>query len=265
MPRHSPIALSTRASPANLALCVVLASLPVRSMAAQTVSPPIAEYQERARSSFQLINSTLFPLTAVLEVRGFKVTEQGEVEDLPLDTSRVHVKLSAMSFRIPPRGSYTVFYEARADSTPAWFNILSALSGARTESGLNVRILLPHVVYLNQKQSLGAPQVTVGRFERDSISGRLAVRLENSGPNLGRVLEVIASNGSMKSAPIPGFPLFPYSRRWTEFPWTYGSAPDRLIVRFAKFTLDTMLVPSAVPSTRVDTTIMAQSGDAPVR
>jgi hypothetical protein len=131
-----------------LAVLVSLAAPP--SVTAQSVSPPIAEYQQRARSSFQLINTGLFPLSVVLEVRGFSVTGQGEVQDAPLDTSRVHVKLSAMSFRIPARGTYTVFYEATADSLPAWFNIVSALSGARTENGLNVRVLLPHVVYLTQ-------------------------------------------------------------------------------------------------------------------
>ena len=74
----------------------------------------------------------------MLELRGFDVTEQGEVVDAPFDSTRLHVKLSAMSFRIPPRGSYTVFYEARADSLPAWFNILSAISGARTDAGSGV-------------------------------------------------------------------------------------------------------------------------------
>src|SRR5215207_975335 len=106
-----------------------------RALSAQTVSPPIAEYQERARSSFQLINSTIFPLSVVLEVHGFTVTEQGEVQEIPLDTAKVRVKLSAMSFRIPPRQTYTVFYEATADSTPAWFSIVSAMTGAKTDNG----------------------------------------------------------------------------------------------------------------------------------
>src|SRR6476660_7671818 len=99
--RHPSLVLGTLA-------CLAFAP----SLAAQSVSPPIAEYQERARSSFQLINSGIFPLNVVLEVRGFSVTERGEVQDATLDTSKVHVKLSAMSFRIPPRGTYTVFYEA---------------------------------------------------------------------------------------------------------------------------------------------------------
>ncbi len=246
-------------------LCLVSLALPTGALVAQTVSPPIAEYQERARSSFQLFNGTLFPLNAVLEVRGFHVTEQGEVVDSPLDTNRVHVKLSTMSFRIPPKGSYTVFYEAKADSTPAWFNILSALSGARTESGLNVRILLPHVVYLNQKQALAKTQVTIVDYLLDPSRGRLRVQLENGGPNLGRVLEGVASNGELKSEPGPGFPLFPHSRRWTELAWNNATSPNRLTLRFAKFTLDTVLSPRAAPSVPSDTTIMAQSGSETAR
>jgi len=208
---------------------------------AQTVSPPIAEYQERARSSFQLTNGTLFPLSVVLEVRGFRVTEQGEVVDAPLDTSKVRVKLSAMSFRIPAHGTYTVFYEATADSTPAWFNILSAMTGARTESGLNVRILLPHVVYLNQKKALAREDVAVRAVEYDSAGGKVRVQLENMSPRLGRVLQVSAGAEHGTSRPGAGFPLFPHSLRWTEVPWTDSLPPERLAVRFAKFTIDSVV------------------------
>ena len=210
-------------------------------LAAQSVSPPIAEYQERARSSFQLHNGTLFPLTVVLEVRGFRVTEQGEVIDTPLDTSRIHIKMSAMSFRIPPRGSYRVFYEATGDSLPAWFNILSAMSGARTESGLNVRLLLPHVVYLNQKQALKKNEVAIRTLEFDPGSRKARIQLENLGPHLGRVLQVNVSDGHTTSGPSGGFPLFPGSRRWTEVPWESATAPTRLTVRFARFSIDTTL------------------------
>ena len=210
-------------------------------LAAQSVSPPIAEYQERARSSFQLHNGSLFPLTVVLEVRGFEVTEEGEVVDVPLDTSRVHVKLSAMSFRIPPRGSYRVFYEAAGDSLPAWFNILSAMTGARTESGLNVRLLLPHVVYLNQKQRLKKNEVAIRALEFDPRSKKARIQLENLGPHLGRVLQVNVTDGRTTSAPSGGFPLFPGRRRWTEVPWDGTTAPNQLTVRFARFSIDTIL------------------------
>jgi hypothetical protein len=224
-----------------------LACLAARALPAQSVSPPIAEYQGRARSSFQLINSGIFPLNVVLEVRGFRVTEQGEVEDTQLDTARVHVKLSAMSFRIPPRATYTVFYEATADSLPAWFNILSAMTGARTENGLNVRILLPHVVYLNQKEALRKEQVAIRRFELDSAAGKLRVQVENLGPNLGRVQQVTASAGKATSPPSAGFPLFPHMTRWTEVDWPGPTSPERLTVRFARFSIDTLLSTASSP------------------
>jgi hypothetical protein len=211
---------------------------------AQTVSPPIAEHQERARSSFQLSNESIFPLTVVLEVRGFSVTEQGEVVDTPFDSTRVQVKLSAMSFRIPPRGRYTVFYEARADSLPAWFNILSAISGARTDNGLNVRILLPHVVYLNQKLPLRKEEVAVRSLVLDSARNRARIQLQNTGPNLGRVLQVSAAHGKTTSPPGPAFPLFPGMIRWTEVDWPADSLPDRVIVKFARFAIDTALAPT---------------------
>ncbi len=222
-------------------LLLLAGALAPAGVLAQTVSPPIAEYQERARSSFQLTNGTLFPLNVVLEIRGFRVTEQGEVVDAPLDTSKVRVKLSAMSFRIPAHGTYTVFYEASADSTPAWFNILSAMSGARTESGLNVRILLPHVVYLNQKQTLAREDVAVRAVEYDSAGSRVRVQLENLSPRLGRVLQVSAAGERATSQPVAGFPLFPHSLRWTEVPWTDSLPPARLAVRFAKFTIDSVV------------------------
>jgi hypothetical protein len=231
---------------ASLAAGVFACLAVPRALAAQTVSPPIAEYQERARSSFQLINSTIFPLSVVLEVHGFTVTEQGEVQEVPLDTAKVRVKLSAMSFRIPPRQTYTVFYEATADSVPAWFNIVSAMTGAKTDNGLNVRILLPHVVYLNQKESLKKEQVALRAIVVDSASGKLRVQLENLGPNLGRVQQVTATAGKTTSAPGAGFPLLPHMLRWTDVDWPAGPSPERLTVRFARFTMDTVL--AAPPS-----------------
>lgn len=238
-----PLRLRTL-GPARLLLAGALACAVTARAAAQTVSPPIAEYQERARSSFQLSNESLFPLTVVLELRGFRVTEDGEVVDTPFDSTRIKVKLSAMSFRIPPRGTYTVFYEAAADSLPAWFNVLSAISGARTDTGLNVRILLPHVVYLNQKQALRREDVVLRRVEMDSARGKVRVQLENTSPRLGRVLHVAAAGENAPVVPGAAFPLFPRSMRWTELDWAADSPPHRVDVRFAKFAIDTVLSPT---------------------
>lgn len=223
------------------ALGPLLAAAAATEARAQTVSPPVVEYRERARGSFQLLNGSLFPLTVVLDVRGFEVTDRGDVIESPLDTGRIHVRLAAQSFRIPPRGSYTVFYEARADSLPAWFTIVSALSGARTDNGLNLRILLPHVVYLNQKQWLRKQEVVVRRLELDRAARKARVELENLGPNLGRVLDLRVAAGGGSQQPAAAFPLFPHRVRWAEVPWEHPEPPARVVVRFAKFTLDTTL------------------------
>jgi hypothetical protein len=231
----------TRGLATGVTLLMLAGAIPFDRLDGQSVSPPIAEYQERARSSFQLQNASIFPITVVLEVRGFSINERGEVKDVPLDTSRIHVKLSEMSFRLPPRGTHTVFYEATSDSLPAWFNILSAMTGMRTESGLNVRILLPHVVYLNQKQPLRREEVAIHRLEFDTAGKKARVQLENLGPHLGRVHQLTLGDGRGPNQPAGGFPLMPRSRRWVEVDWDRATPPTRLMVRFARFTLDTAL------------------------
>jgi hypothetical protein len=212
-------------------------------LSAQSVSPPIAEYQERARSSFQLQNASIFPITVVLEVRGFTITEHGDVVDVPLDTSRIHVKLSEMSFRLAPRASHTVFYEATSDSLPTWFNILSAMSGARTSNGLNVRILLPHVVYLNQKQPLRRGEVAIRAFQYDPMAKKAWVQLENLSPHLGRVQQLTMSDGRHTSETGGGFPLLPHRLRRALVNWEGVKAPSHLSLRFSRFNIDTTLTP----------------------
>jgi hypothetical protein len=215
----------------------------VGGLSAQSVSPPIAEYQERARSSFQLQNASIFPITVVLEVRGFTITDHGDVVDVPLDTSRIRVKLSELSFRLPPRGTHTVFYEATSDSLPTWFNILSAMSGARTPNGLNVRILLPHVVYLNQKPPLRREEVAIRGLGYDPAAKKAWVQLENLSSHLGRVQQLTISDGHSPSVTAGGFPLLPRRLRRATVSWDAVTQPSRLSLRFSRFNIDTTLTP----------------------
>jgi hypothetical protein len=209
-----------------------------RPLGAQTVRPAVVEFSEQARGKFELVNETLFPLTVVLEPRGFHVEPNGALIEEPLDTTRMRVKISAMSFRIPPRETYTIFYEATAASFPSWFLISSTLTGARTQTGLNVRIELPHVVYMLQPQALRQADVIVHAFEFDSVSKRVRVELENSGAALGRVLSSEVSAGGRKPTPGGAFPLFPHSRRTLDIPWTDDLTPEKLVLRFANFTVE---------------------------
>ena len=217
-------------------LLVLLAIL--RPLGAQTVRPAVVEYPNQARGKFELVNESLFPLTVVLEPRGFHVEPTGELIEEPLDTARVQVKISAMSFRIPPRETYTVFYEATTKAFPAWFLISSTLTGARTQTGLNIRIELPHVVYMLQPQPLRRTDVAVHAFEFDTVAKRVRVELENTSAALGRVLSSEVSASGVKTIPGGAFPLFPHSRRTLEIPWTGHTTPERLVLRFANFTVE---------------------------
>jgi hypothetical protein len=222
---------------AGLALAAALSWVST-PLGAQTVRPAVVEHAVQGRGSFDLVNETLFPLTVVLEPRGFVVDEQGNLSDLPFDSANVELKLSAMSFRIPPLATYTVHYEAKARQLPAWFMVLSSMTGARTQNGINVRIELPHVVYLLQKQPLRKEHVVVHSFAFDSAAGKAVLELENTSTALGRVMGSELSAGGRDATPFGGFPLFPMQRRRVEVPWTASRQPDRLFLRFSHFTVE---------------------------
>lgn len=206
---------------------------------AQTIRPVIAEYTEKAQGRFDLVNESLVPLNVVLEAKSFSLAEDGSPTFRPLD-KEMHLKLSAMSFRIPPQQTYYVFYEATADWYPAWFTVYARFAGLPQQSGLTIQVELPHTVYLLQKQPLekSAVQLRVAEFVKDSK--RVRVELENGSDRLGRVLqaEVI---GNRARAAHPGFPLMPRSRRRFEIAWDQAEPPQKLLIRLGKFVLEESL------------------------
>jgi hypothetical protein len=224
-------------------------------VAAQSISPPISEYRGgKARGSFVVTNQTLFPLTVVLQPKGFQVNEEGDLYDIPLDTAVVKLRLSTLSFRLQPRQAYTVFYEADADTVPYWFNVWSGITGSKTESGINLRIELPHVVYLYQKLKLVESDITIRSVRYRPAEHQVIVEFANSSPRLGRVQSVLASADKVKSQEAAGFPLFPNSIRRMRMPWADSLPPQKLEVRFDGFRLtstsiaiDTTAAPTPPP------------------
>lgn len=211
---------------------------------AQTLSPPLVEYEERGRASFQVSNPTLFPLTVVLQPRGFLVDERGTLTDTPLDTTNVKLKLSAMSFRLAPRQTYTVFYETSADTAPAWFAVMAAFTGGRTQNGIAVRIELPHVVYLSQRGAIPQEDVQIRDFRHDTAAKKVWLKVENTGGSLGRARAFIVSGDGGKAAEMGAFPVFPKASRWVSIDWPYTEAPRSGQLRFDGFRLDTRQEPS---------------------
>ncbi|MBS1805123.1 MAG: hypothetical protein JST28_17315 [Acidobacteria bacterium] len=212
---------------------------------AQTVRPVISELGNPAKGRVEYVNDGLTPLNVVLEARSFTVSEKGELSYRPLDPD-IHLKLSATSFRIQPKQTYYVFYEASAAPAPRWFVIYASFSGFafRTEQGMNVRLQLPHTVYLLPKQRAEKADVHVVRAELDDAGSKVLLEVENTGNDFGRVLQTQLANGRKKQD-APGFPIFPHSRRILEVPLDVkadrDSFPTELSLLFDNFKIEEKL------------------------
>src|SRR5438270_13081100 len=157
---------------------------------AQTVRPVINELGNPAKGRVEYVNDSLFPLNVVLEAKSFTVSEMGDISYRTLDPN-IHLKFSTTRFRIQPQQTYYVFYAASAPtSDPAWFVIYANFSGFpfRTQQGMNVRLQLPHTVYLLPKERVEKPDVHVVRAELNSSKNKALVDVENTGNNFGCVL-----------------------------------------------------------------------------
>jgi hypothetical protein len=212
---------------------------------AQTVRPVISELGNPAKGRVEYVNDGLTPLNVVLEAKSFTVSEQGEISYHPLDPG-IHLKLSATSFRIQPKQTYYVFYEASAPPTPTWFVIYASFSGFsfRTAQGMNVRLQLPHTVYLLPKQRAEKAEIRVVKAEVDEHDNKMILEVENTGDNFGRVLQTELANGRKKQE-APGFPIFPHSKRILEVPLDakseHDTTPTEVSLEFGNFKVEEKL------------------------
>ncbi len=212
---------------------------------AQTVRPVVSELANPAKGRVEYVNDGFTPLNVVLEAKSFTVSETGEIAYRPLDPG-VHLKLSTTSFRIQPQQTYYVSYEASAPKSPTWFVIYAAFSGFtfRTSQGLSVRLQLPHTVYLLPKQSAALPDIRVNRAELELASNKALLEVENTGDNMGRVLETQLVY-SKKKQEGPGFPLFPHSKRIVEVALERkvedDNPPMEVVFEFQKFKIEKKL------------------------
>lgn len=206
---------------------------------AQTISPVIVEYREKAEGKFQLRNDSDLPLYVVLEPQSFSVNEQGDPAFRPLDPT-THVKLSTMSFRLAPQQVYTVFYKATADKLPAWFVVYATITGKTTPTGLKIALELPHTVYLLTKRPLERGSVVWLRAEQAKDKKEILAEVENRGAEFSRVLEVEVDSSSGKKD-YAGFPLFPGQRRSMELEWDQPGEPQKITLKFEKFKTESVI------------------------
>jgi P pilus assembly chaperone PapD len=205
---------------------------------AQTIRPVITEYTAKvARGSFELVNPGVVPLNVILEPKSFTVSETGEMSYRPLDKG-IQLKLSAMSFQIRPEQTYIVFYEARADALPAWFVIYANIGGYRnTSAGMNIRLDLPHTVYILPKHSVGKSDIAIRPLGYAEDKGHLNFLITNNGPWFGRVLssEVTGKGGASQGS---GFPVFPHSSRMLSVACKPNQTPTALRLHLKNFKME---------------------------
>jgi hypothetical protein len=208
--------LTLRKSGPSLAGLIVLLALTAAQ--AQTVRPVINELGNPAKGHVEYVNDGLVPLNVVLEAKSFTVSETGDIAYRPLDPS-IHLKLSTTSFRIQPQQTYYVYYEATSPQSPNWFVLYASFTGFafRTSQGMNVKLELPHTVYLLPKQSVEKEEVHVVRAELNAATNKVTLEVENTGNNFGRVLQTFLVY-SKKKQEAPGFPIFPHGKRILEVP-----------------------------------------------
>jgi hypothetical protein len=226
---------------AAVGLCVFVAA----PAAAQTIRPLRSEFRNKARGKVELVNDAAWPLAVYLQPRSFSVSDTGDMTDRTLDPD-VHVKLSAMSARIPPGQSRWIFYEATADHMPAWFVLYAVFAGfpARDFKGVNVQVELPHIVYILPKDPLKGADLHVSVVDFRPADHALVLDVENTGAEFGRILTTELRGPDLRAV-SPGFPMFPHGRRRLVLPWNAEQMPARLVLKSRDFVVDQTLTAAA--------------------
>lgn len=191
----------------TVCLCCLLSAVGV----GQTITPPIAEYRGKAQGMFELRNDGDVPLAGIVELQGFTVDQEGNLTYQPISDS-IKVEMGTNSFVIPAHQSHMVFYKVSTAKPYAWFTVLSTLTKAASDrTQMRINFVLPHIVYLYQKQKLKKEDVSV-TVSRGAKEGEYSVQVQNQSDKLGRV-ENVSWKGFENSNESGGFPVFPQATR----------------------------------------------------
>jgi hypothetical protein len=205
---------------------------------AQTLRPVISEFRGKANGRFELVNDTFTPVNVVLETKSFTVTEDGEIQYRVLDPD-VKIKFSSTSFRIQPKQTYAVTYEATSTKFPSYFVVYASFSGmpVRTNTGMNIRLMLPHTVYILGKKDARKAEIGVVQARYDSAAKKVTLELESHSTNFGRVQATEIQVGR-KRIEAPGFPIYPGKNRRLVVDWTEPEQPEKAIFHFNDFKIE---------------------------
>lgn len=203
---------------------------------AQTIVPPIAEYRGRIQGSFELRNDSDAPMAVILEAHSFVVTPEGSMryEPVPAD---LELEMGNTSFVISPGELHLVFYKAKVKRKSAWFVITSTMTRAVPIRGqMRINLVLPHVVYLYQKERLKPEDVTLKARPTEGLTQTLEI--VNNSEKLSR-LAMVECKGFEKETQAGGVPIFPGGTRYIRIDCGEPRGDSKLRVHFQDgFALD---------------------------
>ncbi|MFT4112690.1 hypothetical protein [Silvibacterium sp.] len=203
---------------------------------AQTVEPVIVEYQGKGEGRITLTNTADVPVAVVLEAKSFTIGPDGNGIFRPLDEA-IHLRLSSTSARVMPHDKYYVFYSVAADHLPAWLTVYATFSPLHHGQAMDLRIMLPHTIYLYQKDRLTEGDVKVSAARFDAQAHKVICTLENESGRLARVRQVKVTGGhdGHDEADAAGFPFLPGAERQVEIAWKAAEAPGEIAFQFDGF------------------------------
>lgn len=126
--------------------------LPIAVAAQSTVAPPIAEFsQSKVGDAFELRNESETEPMVVTGITAytFTVNEQGKPSFLPIDATKISLRVSDNSIRIPPQGRRSVYVEMKClQAKVCWATLYVSIAQGKNSEGMGVTLALPHTLEL---------------------------------------------------------------------------------------------------------------------
>jgi len=175
-----------------------------------------------------------------VEAVNFEVGTDRKVVRAGLDP-HTHVKFSRSGIRIGPKDSVHVFFDASADTYPAWFMIYATFMSANPHSGIKNALMLGHPVYMYQKESIPQGDITLKKVTFDPATHMLRVFIENHGDKLARpVMSFPQLRDNQYRLTL--YPVFPRKTTTTYFDLSKldvlkDVVPKTVVVEFDRFKL----------------------------
>ena len=198
------------------------------SVKAQTISPPVISYSSMKTSdvfTIKNISETAPLLVTGLSAETFTVDEAGNPTFVKLDPTKISLRLSENSARIPPLGTHEFYVEMKClQPGPCWACIYVSVAAGRAANGIAVTLMLPHTIWLGQG-NIKKKEAQVNFIDAKSF------KIINDGNGLDRPqVEIWTAAGKSLS----GVPLLPHHTRIV----TSDVPIERIKVKFAKFTIN---------------------------